>query len=140
MKTSLTFFSLLFFLGVGLFSSYEALAITDVAECGEDGSWDLVAGVCIPISTGLPDPDPENPVWTVLDTFLKWLLLVFGVIALIAFAVSGIMYLTSGGNENQIETAKRYMIWSVVGVIVALLGYIIILAVDTWLRGTTAIF
>ena len=102
-----------------------------------DTGYELVSGVCIPTSTGLPDPDPADPVWAVLDTFLMWLLSIVGLIAIIAFAVSGIMYLTSGGNENQIDAAKKYMVWSIVGVIVALMGYIVVLAIDTWLSGSS---
>ncbi len=121
----ISIFSLFFFV-----PTVSSLALT---EC--DAEYELVSGVCIPIDTGLPDPDKENPVWKVLDTFLRWILGIVGLIALIAFAGAGIMYLLSAGNENQIETAKRYMVWSIVGVIVALLGFVIILAVDTWLRG-----
>ncbi|NCU42077.1 MAG: hypothetical protein EOM19_05170 [Candidatus Moranbacteria bacterium] len=121
----ISIFSLLLFV-----PSFSSLALT---ECDE--GYELVSGVCIPTDTGLPDPDPENPIWKVLDTFLRWILGILGLIAIIAFAVSGIMYLLSAGNENQIDKAKTYMVWSIVGVIVALLGFVIILAVDTWLRG-----
>jgi len=106
-----------------------------VAECGEGYELLPGAGVCIPTETGLPDPDPVDPVWVVLDTLLRWLLGIFGFIAIGAFVVSGLMYLTAAGNETQIDTAKRYMVWSIVGVAVALLGFIVIVAVDTWLRG-----
>lgn len=121
----ISIFSLFFFI-----PNSSSLALT---ECDE--GYELVSGVCIPIDTGLPDPDPENPIWSVLDAFLRWILGILGLIAIIAFAVSGIMYLLSAGNENQIDKAKTYMTWSIVGVVVALLGFIIILAVDTWLRG-----
>jgi len=120
---------------LGVFFAIGATTVSALDSC--DDGFELVAGVCIPSDTGLPDPDKTNPVWKVLDTLLKWMLGIFGFIAIIAFVISGMMYLTSGGNENQIDTAKRYMIWSIVGVIVALLGFIIILAVDTWLRGGT---
>ena len=105
-----------------------------VAECQE--GFELVNGVCVPTDTGLPDPDPQNPVGKVLDTFLGWLLFIFGFIAVAAFVVSGIQYLLSAGNEGQIETAKRHMIWSIVGVAVALSAYVLLKAIDAMLRGS----
>ena len=136
-KFFLSFFFLFsfFFLG-GI--AHNSFAVTSPDECGgtDLAGWEIINGVCVPTDTGLSKgADPENPIWSVLDTFLKWILSIFGLIAIIAFVVSGIMYLTSGGNENQIDSAKRYMIWSIVGVVVALSGLIVIYAVDTWLNG-----
>jgi hypothetical protein len=126
--------NLFFLVAVSLFVSL--LAPTHVLALDScDAGFELVSGVCIPSDTGLPDPDPDNPVWAVLDSLVFWLLSIFGTIAVMAFVVSGLMYLTSGGNENQIDTAKTYMIWSIVGVIVALSGFIILYAIDTWLNG-----
>ncbi|QQS61717.1 MAG: hypothetical protein IPN70_02190 [Candidatus Moraniibacteriota bacterium] len=126
-------FALILFFSLFFIFSQTSQAVT---EC-PDG-FDVLSGVCVPTETGLSEgADPANPIWSVLDTFLKWILSIFGIIAIIAFVVSGIMYLTSGGDENQIDSAKRYMIWSIVGVITALSGLIIIYAVDAWLNGNS---
>ncbi|OGI25114.1 MAG: hypothetical protein A3J76_02720 [Candidatus Moranbacteria bacterium RBG_13_45_13] len=66
---------------------------------------------------------------------MKWLLGIFGFLAIISFIISGIMYLTAAGDEDQQKKAKKQMQWSVVGVIVGLSGFIVIKAVDAWLRG-----
>ncbi|OGI31086.1 MAG: hypothetical protein A3G09_00055 [Candidatus Moranbacteria bacterium RIFCSPLOWO2_12_FULL_48_12] len=64
-----------------------------------------------------------------------WLLAVFGMIAIIAFVISGIQYLISAGNEAMIETAKRNMMYSMLGVLVGLSGWVIIRAIDAALNG-----
>ena len=84
------------------------------------------SGVCFPDDTGLS----ETPMREIIVNAMQWILGIFGFIALIAFAVSGIQYLTAAGNENAIETAKRNMKWSIVGVIVGLGGLVIIWAID----------
>lgn len=94
------------------------------------------AGVCFPINTGLS----EKPVYDIVKNLLYWILGVFGLLAIIAFVISGVQYLTSAGDEKGVETAKRNMKWSVVGVIVALSGYVIILAIDAALKVSSTTF
>ncbi len=67
---------------------------------------------------------------------MMWMLTILGFIAIIAFVIAGILYLTAAGNDGQIKTAKTAMTWSVVGVVVALVGFVIILAADFLLRGS----
>jgi len=88
-------------------------------------------GVQVPQNTGLP----SGTLFTVIENLTKWLLGIFGFLAIIAFIVSGIMYLTAAGDEDQQKKAKRQMYWSIIGVIVGLSGYIVIKAVDAWLKG-----
>jgi hypothetical protein len=120
----------IFFLMLGfIFLGGKVLAVT----CPSSGSWDSSSGVCIPSSTGLPSPSGDSPLATVINNVMKWLLLVVGSIAIIAFVISGIQYLTSAGDQNAIENAKRNMWWSIVGVVVALVGIIILNFVFTML-------
>lgn len=90
------------------------------------------AGVCFPLNTGLS----ETSVAAIVMNLMKWMLYLFGFLAIIAFVISGIQYLAASGNMNMIETAKRNMKFSIVGVIVALAGLVIIIAIDALLRGT----
>lgn len=87
------------------------------------------AGVCFPDDTGLSEASVKD----IVVNAMQWILGIFGFIALIAFAISGIQYLTAAGSENAIETAKRNMKWSIVGVIVGLGGLVIIWAIDSLL-------
>ena len=77
---------------------------------------------------------PSASIYSIINTTMKWLLAILGFIAIIGFVIAGILYLTAAGNEKQIGTAKNAMTFSIVGVIVALVGYVIVGAVDSWLR------
>ena len=78
--------------------------------------------------------------YNIISQTLTWLLGILGFIAVIGFVISGILYLTAAGNETQIEKAKNAMTYSIVGVIVALMGWVIIQAINTWLGGSNNSF
>ena len=82
--------------------------------------------------TGLPGGDGSGVI-DIIGNIMQWLLVLVGILAVIAFVISGILYLTSAGNEDQISQAKRAMVWAIVGVIVALLGLIVLNAVTLML-------
>ncbi|KKP67126.1 MAG: hypothetical protein UR65_C0077G0011 [Candidatus Moranbacteria bacterium GW2011_GWE2_35_164] len=71
---------------------------------------------------------------------MTWILGMVGFLGVIGFAIAGILYLTSAGDEDRIGTAKKAMTWSIVGVIVALLGVVIIKAADSMLQGKSSEF
>jgi len=102
-----------------------------LAGCPPTGFVENAAGVCLPTDTGLSD----SLVVDILKNLMLWLLGIVGVVAIIAFTISGIQYLVSTGDEGIIETAKRNMTYSIVGIIVALAGWIIITAIDNMLKG-----
>ncbi|GBE17065.1 hypothetical protein BMS3Abin15_00901 [bacterium BMS3Abin15] len=78
---------------------------------------------------------PEGRIYDIVEKIMMWILSIIGIIAIIAFSISGIQYLTSAGNETAIETAKRNMKWSIYGVITALAGLIILQEVTALLDG-----
>ena len=90
------------------------------------------SGICVPTTTGLS----QAGVADLLVNFMKWILGIFGALAIIAFVISGVQYLTSAGDDDQISTAKRNMKYSIVGVIVALSGYVILTAIIAFLAGS----
>ena len=84
---------------------------------------------------------PSGTITTIITNIMLWLLGIVGVIGVIGFAISGILYLTAAGDDTRMELGKKAMTWSIIGVIVALMGYVIIQAVDTMLgEGTNVRF
>jgi len=86
----------------------------------------------IPENLGLPN----NTIKGVLTNLLTWLLGIIGVLALMGFVISGIQYLLAYSNEELAETAKKNMTYSILGITVALAGFIIIQAINLALQGT----
>jgi len=93
------------------------------------------AGVCVPSSTNLPSGSVDQ----IITNFMNWLLMIFSTIAVIAFLISGIQYLVSTGDENMMQTAKRNMIYSIVGVLVGLCGLVVLRAITALLSANSAI-
>lgn len=119
-----SFFLLLFLVAFSFFVS--SLSLVQAVTCPEEGNWTIVSGVCVPADTGLSNQPVEN----ILKNFMNWLLAILGFIGIIAFVISGMQYLLSAGDDNTITTAKRNMKYSIIGIAVALSGYIIIIAID----------
>ena len=99
-------------------------------------SCETIAGVCIPTSTELS----SATVSTILSNVASWLLGIFTTVAIIAFVISGAQYLLSAGEEKALETAKRNMKYSIVGVIVGLSGFVIIQAISAALKTGSSTF
>lgn len=78
---------------------------------------------------------PQGSIWMIVTNIMRWVLGIFGVIGVIGFVISGFLYLTSAGQEAQIESAKKAMTYSIIGVIVGISGVVILQAVDAALRG-----
>lgn len=76
---------------------------------------------------------PNESIFNIIGNTMDYLLAILGFIGIIGFVISGILYLTAAGDETQIEKAKSAMMYSIIGIIVALMGFVIIRAVETWL-------
>jgi Na+-driven multidrug efflux pump len=83
---------------------------------------------------------PDAEIGDIVSNLALWLVSLFVFFGVIGFIVSGIMYLVSTGNEEVITKAKKYMTYSIVGVIVGLSGYVIIQAVDLMLHASSMFF
>jgi hypothetical protein len=73
---------------------------------------------------------PSGSITGILGNILLWILRIFGILGVIGFVISGILYLTSAGDEDRMQAAKRAMFYSIIGVIVGLMGVVIIQAVN----------
>lgn len=78
---------------------------------------------------------PNTSILGILTSLLTWLLMILGIVAIIAFIIAGLLYLTAAGDTTQIERAKKAMLYSIVGIIVGLSGLIAIRAIYTALQG-----
>ena len=83
---------------------------------------------------------PQGTVLQIATNAMQWILAIVGILGVVGFAIAGIMYLTAAGNEDMISKAKKAMVMSIIGVIVALLGLVIMRAVQTWLGGSSTTF
>jgi uncharacterized membrane protein len=83
---------------------------------------------------------PENPggvfegdVAGVLTTILNYILGIIGIVAILGIVIGGLMYVISGGDETKTKDAKGIIFASIIGLVIALVGYAIVNTISIWL-------
>ncbi len=94
------------------------------------------AAFAAPTGTGLP----AGSITSIITNIMNWLLMLVGIIGVIGFAIAGILYLTAAGDDTAIERAKSAMMYSIIGVIVAIIGVVVIQAVQGMLGGSSTTY
>lgn len=101
-------------LGAGVFTALPAGAINVYKACNG-------ANASEPVCAATSDT-VNDPVQDVIST----LLLAVGIIAVIMIIIGGIRYTLSNGDASRIKSAKDTVLYSVIGLIVAMLAYAIV--------------
>jgi len=83
---------------------------------------------------------PSGSIYGIIQNLVFWLLGILAFFGIIGFTISGIMYLISTGDDEMITKAKKYMMYSIVGVIVGLMGLVITQAAYWMLGGYNTFF
>ncbi len=80
-----------------------------------------------PAETGLSDQSPQF----IIQAMVTWALGIVGALSILFLVIGGIFYMTSTGDETKIDTARRIITFSIIGLIVALLGWVIVNTIIT---------
>ena len=75
-----------------------------------------------------PGGEPEAIAGIVINV-VNWIMRIIGALAIAFIVWGGIMYITSAGNEKQIEQAKRILLYAIIGFVISVLAQIILWAV-----------
>jgi hypothetical protein len=93
----------------------------------------LVVGinnVSAQVTVNITNPIATSDFSVLVSNFLKWILSVAGALTLLMLITGGVFYITSSGNEQKIETAKKMIIWTILGLMLILASYSIIVVLD----------
>jgi ribose/xylose/arabinose/galactoside ABC-type transport system permease subunit len=74
---------------------------------------------------------PNQSIYSIIINFLEWLLMIFTILAVLSFVITGIMFFMAGANADNAEKAKKMVTYSIIGIVVGLSGYIIISFLDS---------
>lgn len=99
--------------GVAILPAQNAAAINVFSQCSQNSD----TAVC------KAQGDSLGPMIT---TVINILLYVLGAIAIVMIVIGGIRYTTSGGDSSGIKSAKDTILYSVIGLIVAMMAYTIV--------------
>ena len=70
--------------------------------------------------------DPKSSLGKIFVTGLQVTIGLLGVVAVILIIYSGVLWMTAGGNDEQIKKAKKVIIQAIIGIIIITLTYAII--------------
>ena len=84
-----------------------------------------------PVAAVIPSPTPPTGVptsslSTMITTISNTILAIVGVVAVLFLILGGFQYITSAGNPEQIGKAKNTVLYAIIGIIVAILAYVIV--------------
>ncbi|MDO9231605.1 MAG: hypothetical protein Q7U36_03985 [bacterium] len=102
-----------------------------VISGGSGGSGGMGGGGLSNNSYGLPG----GSIYGIVEGILYWMLGILSIVSVIGFIIAGIMYLTAAGEETQAGKAKKAMLYSIIGVIVGLSGFVVFKAAQYMLSG-----
>jgi hypothetical protein len=77
--------------------------------------------ICVP-----DEVESATPILDILMNTLNFLLAIIGVLFLIMLTVGGIMYLFSGGDQTRIDTGKKMVTFSLIGISIALAALLLV--------------
>ena len=96
--------------------------------------------IIFPVTTyALTKPDDHGLATNTLDaksiveSVTEFVTAVIASLAILMIVISGIMYMTSGGDQQKAETAKKMLTYAIIGLVVALLAYAIVIIVGNQL-------
>ena len=71
--------------------------------------------------TGLPTQSPAE----YTSTIIRWVLGIIGVLLVALIVYGGVIYATSAGNQEQVDTGKRILYYAIIGVVIVFAAFII---------------
>ena len=74
----------------------------------------------------LENPLSYNTPQELVGGIISYLMGLVGILAVAALVYGGIMYMTSGGSEERVKQAKNIITYAIIGLVVAVLSYIIV--------------
>ena len=118
--TSLTT-SLLLAVGVFTFAAAPTVAAVDVFNKACEADATSKAAIC-----GEATKKGSTGFNAIIKNVINTILMVLGMIAVIMIIAGGIRYTTSNGDSNQTKAAKDTILYSVVGLVIAILAFAIV--------------
>ena len=85
----------------------------------------------------LPNPIQSDNFYDLLNSIANALIYLSGPIAAGAIIYAGYIYMSSGGDENEIEKAKNILTWTIIGFMIILTSKGLVLVIKNLLGGSS---
>lgn len=124
---------LIFALAIGLISPVtlggsQASAAAVFTDCG-NGSAAGTPDVCQDANNQDANNGQNNPIVKIIKVAIRIMSYIIGIGAIIGIVVSGIRFMTAGGDSNAVASARSGLIYSLIGLAVVVLAQVIVVFV-----------
>lgn len=79
----------------------------------------------------------QASVGEIIVRVIQWIMGIVGLVCVAFIIYGGVIYATSGGNEEHIDRGKKILLWSLVGLVICILAFVIANAVVGAITGGT---
>ena len=115
---------------IGLSLTVALLVVPATAVLAQ--SPDIQAGLCAGANLDINDPSCETTddatakINTLIRRIINLLSLVVGVVAVIMIIIGGLRYITSGGSDTGVTSAKNTILYAIIGLIIVALAQLLV--------------
>lgn len=100
----------------------------------------LVAPTLLPVTAQVTEGPGEvltdmSAVEGFLNTIVRWMWMIAAFIVVIFFLYAGFLFVTAGGNDDQVNKAKGVVKWALVGVVVMILAGSVMSVMQSFITG-----
>jgi hypothetical protein len=123
-KLTIIVASIVAMLGVAITPLVPATVYAQSSQVGEgackaqNGTWNDTTKNCDGVENGDLMP--------IIKTVINIMLFIVGILSVIMIVFGGIRYVTSAGNKTAVDSAKNTIIYSVVGLVVAIVAFALV--------------
>ncbi len=103
-------------LGISIFANTPVFATNNI--CSNSSVSDEVKAAAGCGATGTLD--------SALTSILNAIILIMGIVAVIFIIIGGVNYITSSGDSNKVKKAKDTILYSVIGLVICALAFVIV--------------
>ena len=86
----------------------------------------LADGLTMPPAGDVGYAGTETDLVTIVEDIVKWVVGFIVLMSIFMFAYGGLTYITAGGDETKVETAKKALVSALFGLMIAALSYAIV--------------
>lgn len=138
LKMTLLSFGAMFMFAVPVLSGSVAYAGNEILESTCKGArLDLSSPGAGGSATDCTADGPGANLTRIIMTIINIISVIVGAVAVIMIIIGGFRYVTSGGNDSSVASAKNTILYALIGLIIVALAQVIVRFVLTGLAGST---
>jgi amino acid transporter len=84
----------------------------------------------------LNSPTKDTSLADLITTVINALLIFAGAVAVLFLIIGGFRYVVSAGNADQVEGAKKTILYAIVGLIIIFVAFVLVQLIQNWLGVT----